>query len=95
MDNLFAIYDAYKSQANIHLEVKSFIEKDGHSPNFRKIMERLRRSMILQESTYIDEVTTVLMLTTNTGTLKLEAEITKDKCVITQVKRIQLTESLV
>jgi len=62
MDNLFAIYDAYKSQANIHLEVKNFIKKDGHSPNFRKIMEWLRRSMILQESTYIDEVTTVLML---------------------------------
>jgi len=36
MDNLFAIYDAYRSQANIHIEVKNFIKKDGHSPNFKK-----------------------------------------------------------
>jgi len=39
MDNIFAIYDAYKSQTNIHLEVKNFTKKDCHSPNFRKIVE--------------------------------------------------------
>jgi len=44
--------------------------------------------MTLQESTHIDEVTTVLLLTTDTGTLKIEAEITKDKCVLVKLERI-------
>jgi len=47
MDNIFAIYDVYKSQASIQLEVKTLLKKDCHSPNFRKIMEWLRESMTL------------------------------------------------
>ena len=55
-------------------------------------MEWLRKLMVLRESTHIAEVTTVLLLTTNTGTLKLQAEITKDRCVITKVERIRITQ---
>jgi len=50
MDNLFAIYGAYKSQSNIYGEVKNFIRKVWHSPNFVKLMEWLRESIQLQES---------------------------------------------
>jgi len=58
----------------------------------KKVMEWLRELMVLRESTHIAEVTTVLLLTTNTGTLKLQAEITKDRCVITKVERIRITQ---
>jgi len=58
----------------------------------KKVMEWLRKLMVLRESTHIAEVTTVLLLTTNTGTLKLQAEITKDRCVITKVERIRITQ---
>jgi len=77
MDNLWAIYGAYENQTNIYGEVKSFIQKDCHSPNFVKLLEWLRESIQLQESASIDEVRTILLVTTDAGTLKLEAELTK------------------
>jgi len=88
MDNLWAIYDAYESQTNIYGEVKGFIKKDCHSPNFVKLMGWLRESIQLQESASIDRISTILLVTTDAGTLKMEAELTENTCLIVSVERM-------
>ena len=89
MNSFFSVYDAYKNQTNIYSEVKNFDSKEHHSPNFKKVMSWLKESIQVQDSAYIDEVTTVLILTTGDGTLKLTAEITANKCVMTEVKPLR------
>jgi len=88
MDNLFAIYDAYEHKTNIYDDVKGFIKKDCHSPNFVKLIGWLRESIQLQESASIDEVRTILLVTIDAGTLKLEAELTKNTCLLVSVERM-------
>jgi len=88
MNNFYAIYDAYENKTNIYDDVKNFTEKEHHSPNLVKLMGWLRESIQLQESASIDVIRTILLVTIDTGTLKLEAEITKDTCLVVSVERI-------
>jgi len=87
MNSLLSLHAAYQNQANIYDEVKNFVKQQYHSPNFGKLMEWLQDSMQMQQCTHIDEAITTLMLITEDYNLILEATITRNKRVISDMKK--------
>jgi len=94
MDNLtclLSLNNAFLTNKNIFTDVKEFEPDGNHSPNFLRVMQWLKESVQMQHCFHIDEVETQLHLTLDNSVLVLKALITKESCVMTEVRKWKRT----
>jgi len=84
---LLSLNNAFLANKNILTDVEEFEPNGNHSPNFLRVMQWLKESVQMQHCFHIDEVETQLHLTLDNSVLMLKALITKESCILTDVRK--------
>jgi len=87
LTSLLSLKNAFLTNKNIFTDVKDFEPNGNHSPNFLRVMQWLKESVQMQQCSHIDELETQLQMTLDTNVLILKALITKESCIMTDVRK--------